>query len=46
LERAEARLFAEKLLDDDITSDLDDFQKTAVRHVIQEIRDYTGWPIK
>jgi len=37
LEGAEARLFAETLWDDESTSDLADFQKTAVRQAIQEI---------
>jgi len=32
----------EILWDDEITSDLADFQKTAVRQAIQEIRDYGG----
>ena len=46
LEGAEPRLFAETLWDDEITSDLADFQKTAVKQAIQEIRDYGGWEIK
>lgn len=46
LEGAEASLFAETLWDDEITSDLADFQKTAVRQAIQKIRDYTGWQLE
>jgi len=46
LEGAEASLFAEALWDDEITSDLADFQKTAVRQAIQKIRTNGGWPIK
>jgi len=46
LEGAEAGLFAETLWDDEITSDLADLQKTAVRQAIQEIRTHTGWTIK
>ena len=41
-DRLEGGEAAEILWDDEITSDLADFQKTAVRQAIQEIRDYSG----
>jgi len=41
-DRLEGGESSEILWDDEITSDLADFQKTAVRQAIQEIRDYGG----